>query len=163
MIMLISQALADAINAQVGREFGASMQYLQIATYFDQEAYKKLADFFYKQSAEEHEHAMKFIKYLVDTGSNVAIPPIEAPVTRIGSAEEAFKMSLAWEQEVTRQVNHLMDIAVSDKDYLSRQFLDWFVEEQLEEVNSMDTYLRIVQRVGEKNLIMLEAYFSHGE
>ncbi len=159
--MMISKELNDAINAQIGREFGASLQYVAIATWFDGEALKKLAELFYKQAEEENEHAMKFVKYLVDTGGSVVIPAVEAPKATFASAEEAVKLSLSWEQEVTRQVNHLYDIAVSKKDYAAQNFLDWFVEEQIEEESSMDNLLKIIQRVGEKNLVMIEAYLSH--
>jgi ferritin len=161
--MLISQDLTNAINAQIGREFGASMQYINIATYFDGEALPRLASFFYKQAEEERDHAMKFVKYVVDTGGEVHIPPIEAPKSRFSSAEEPFKLALEWELEVTRQINSLMDIAVQQKDYLAQQFLDWYVDEQLEEVKTMDSLLKIVQRAGDRYLIMLEAYFSHLE
>jgi bacterioferritin B len=77
--MLISKELNEAINGQIGREFGASMQYLNIATYFDSRSLSRLASFFYKQAEEEHEHAMKFFKYVVETGGHVAIPPVDAP------------------------------------------------------------------------------------
>lgn len=160
--MLISQELTDAINAQIGREFGASMQYLEIAAYFDAEALNKTAEFFYKQSEEEREHALKLLKYVVETGGQVRIPVIESPKPDFHSAEEAFEASLAWEQEVTRQINNLMAIAVRENDYLSRQFLDWFVVEQLEEVNSMDQLLRTVRRLTEKNIILLEPIIAGG-
>lgn len=159
--MLISSELNEAINAQIGREYGASMQYLSIATYYDQQALPRLAKFFYEQSAEEREHALKFVHYIVETGGQLRIPPVEAPLATFESAEHTFRLSLEWEQEVTRQINHLMDIAVEQKDYLARHFLDWFINEQLEEINTMDNLLRIVQRAGERNLIMLESYFSH--
>jgi ferritin len=159
--MMISKELNDAINGQIGREFGASLQYVNIATYFDGEGLKKLAEMFYKQAEEEREHAMKFVKYIVDTGGSVSIPPVAAPKSTFASAEEAIKLSLEWENEVTRQVNDLYNIAVSQKDYAAQNFLDWFVEEQIEEVGSMENLLKIAQRVGEKNLIMLEAYLSH--
>jgi ferritin len=161
--MLISQELTDAINAQIGRELGASHQYVSIANYFASEALEKLAEFFYKQAEEEREHAMKFNDYVIDTGGLVQIPPVDAPKSTFSSAEEAIGLALNWETEVTAQINHLMDMAVAEKDYLSRQFLDWFVNEQLEEVMTMDRLLRITKRAGERNLLMLEAYFSHGE
>lgn len=161
--MMISKKLNDAINGQIGREFGASLQYVNIATWFDGEALKKLAELFYKQAEEEKEHAMKFVKYLVDTGGSVSIPPVAAPKSTFASAEEAVKLSLEWELEVTKQINELYAIGVAEKDYAAQNFLDWFVEEQIEEVNSMETLLKIVQRVGEKNLIMVEAYLSHKE
>lgn len=162
-MIMISKELCDEINAQVGREFAASLQYVSIATYFDGNALKKLADLFYKQAAEENEHAMKLVKYIVDTGSEVVIPALSAPKAKFASAEEAIALALKWEEEVTAQINHLMDIAVAKKDYLGQQFLAWFVTEQLEEVSTMQNMLSIVQRAGEKNLLMLEAYLTHAD
>lgn len=159
--MLISENLAQAINAQVGREFGASFQYLQIASYFDIHALDQTAKLFFDQAEEEKEHAMKLLKYVLEAGGDVRIPTVTAPKADFSSAEEAVALALRWEQEVTRQINDLMEIALSEKDYLARQFLDWFVNEQLEEVTKMDKLLRVVRGVGERNLYMLEAYISH--
>ncbi len=161
--MIISKELNDAINAQIGREFGASHQYINIAAWFDDQGLSKLADLFYKQADEEHGHAMKFVGYLVDTNATVSIPAVVAPKSSFATAEEAVKLSLDWEIEVTNQIKQLYALAVSQKDYASQNFLDWFVEEQVEEINSMDNLLKIVKRAGEKNLIMLEAYLSHKE
>jgi ferritin len=159
--MLISRELNDAINAQIGREFGASLQYVSIATYFDSMALRKLASFFYKQAEEERDHAMKFVRYVVDAGGEVHIPPIDAPQSTFKTAEEAVELSLKWENDVTQYVNGLMEIALGQKDYIARTFLDWFETEQLEEVSSMENLLRVVRMAGERNLIMLEAYISH--
>jgi len=161
--MLISQSLADAINAQIGRELGASHQYIQIASFFDYRALDLTSKLFFEQAEEEKEHAMKFIRYLLDTDAPLRIPAVEAPKGEFASAEEAVGLALQWETEVTRQINNLMDIAVRENDYLSRQFLDWFVSEQLEEVNKMGKLLQIVRGVGDRNLYMLEAYISHLE
>jgi bacterioferritin B len=159
--MLISKELALAINEQVGHEFQASHQYANIAGYFESLALKKLAAMFYKQSDEEREHGMKFVHYVAETGGDVAIPAIGAPKAKFASVEEAIKLSLDWELEVTRRINDLMTLAVSQKDYLAQDFLRWFVTEQLEEVTTMDNMLKIVKQAGERNLIMLEAYLSH--
>jgi bacterioferritin B len=161
--MLISKELNDAINAQIGREFGATHQYVAIATYFDSLALKKLAQRFYKQGEEEREHAMKFVKYLVDAGGDVRIPTVDAPKAIFKSVEEAVKLSLDWELEVTRLINNLMDIAVKEKDYIAQQFLDWYTNEQLEEVSTMDSLLRLVQRTGEEHLILLELYAGQAD
>lgn len=161
--MLISENLAKAINAQVGREFGAGFQYMQIASFFDVNALDQTAKLFFAQADEERDHAMKLLKYVLEAGGSVAIPAVAAPQASFASAEEAVALALKWELDVTQQINDLMDIAVSEKDYLARQFLDWFVNEQLEEVTKMDKLLRIVRGVGERNLYMLEAYISHLE
>jgi bacterioferritin B len=159
--MLISKPFAAAINEQVGHELQASHQYANIAAYFESLALKKLAAMFFKQSEEEREHAMKFIHYVSETGGAVAIPAITAPKAVFKSVEEAIQLSLDWELEVTRRINALMTLAISENDYLGQDFLRWFVTEQLEEVSTMDNLLKVVRQAGERNLIMLEAYLSH--
>jgi bacterioferritin B len=159
--MLISKELQDAMNAQIGNEFGASMQYLGIAGFFQKENLTLLAKLFFEQADEEKEHAVKFVHYVLDTMGELRIPVIREAKFDFSSAEEAVAAALNWEEEVTRQINNLMSIAVSKNDYLARQFLDWFVEEQLEEINKMDQLLSVIRRAGEKNLLMVEAYLVH--
>ncbi len=160
--MLISKEMNEAINAQIGRELLASHQYIEIASYFDGRALKKLAEVFFKQADEEREHAMKFIKYLNDVGAQVEIPSIPAVQSEFKSAEEAVSLALKWEMDVTKHINDLMSLAVEQKDYATQEFLWWFVKEQVEEVSTMQDLLQIVQQVGEQYIIMAEAYLSHG-
>ena len=159
--MQISNALADLMNAQVSNELGASNQYLQIASYFDGEGLFKLAKFFYDQSEEEREHAMKFVHYLMDVGAGLSIAAIPATNADIGTAENAFQMSMNWEQEVTSQINKMMGMAIQENDYASQAFLQWFVTEQVEEVSTMENMLQVVRRAGERNILMVEAYLTH--
>lgn len=158
--MLISQKLNDAINAQIGREFGASLQYLAIAAYFDGESLPQLAKHFYRQADEERDHAMRFARYLIDAGAPVAIPTVSAPKGRFAGAEEAVKLSLEWEQEVTRQIHAILDLAIKESDHTTQNFLQWFVEEQLEEVSSMEKLLSVVRRAGEGGLLLVEDYLA---
>ena len=144
--MLISERLQNAVNAQVGREFGASLQYVNIATFFDSDNLPNLAAFFYRQADEEHMHAMKFVSYVVDAGGTVVIPSVSAPKADFSSAEEAVELALEWEVEVTKQINELMSMAISEEDYIAQDFLRWFESEQLEEVSTMDQLLSIVRR-----------------
>jgi bacterioferritin B len=159
--MLISKELTAAINEEIGLELFASNQYLNIAGYFDSLALKKLAKMFYKQSDEERDHALKFVRYLSDTGGRVEVPEVKAPQATFGSVEEAVRLSLDWEVEVTRRINALMALAIDQKDYAAQDFLRWFVTEQVEEVSTMETLLSVVHQAGDKNLIMLEAYLAH--
>lgn len=155
--MLISTKLNEAMNKQIGSELGASNQYLQIATFFEEESLIELADFFYRQSDEERMHALRFVNYLVDAGGHVAIPAIAEPPHTIESAEQAAQMALDWEMEVTRQINNLMDLAIEEKDHIAQEFLRWFTEEQLEEVSTMDELLGVIRRAGDQ-LLLVEDY-----
>ncbi len=153
--MIISKELEYAINTQIGSEFGASMQYLEIASYFDGEDLSNFAALFFEQAAEERMHAMKFLHFLLNANAHVSIPEIAKPKAEFASAEEAVSAALSWEEEVTQQIYDLMDIAVQDKDYISQQFLDWYVAEQLEEISKMSTILGIVRKAGD-NLLLAE-------
>jgi ferritin len=159
--VLISRELASAFNEQIGHEFGASMQYVSIAAHFQQRNLQLLARLFFEQADEEKQHAMKFVKYLLDTKAELKIPAIPAPTATFASAEAAVGAALTWEQEVTRQITSLMALAVKQDDYLAQSFLQWFIDEQLEEVVKMDRLLTTVQQSGERNLLMVEAYLVH--
>ncbi|MFV0337919.1 MAG: ferritin [Chthoniobacterales bacterium] len=160
--MLISDNLAAQINTQIGNEFGASLQYTAIAAHFDAESLPQLANFFYRQSNEERDHAMKFVKFLLDTGKRVELPAIEKPISKFAFAEDAVRLSLDQEIKVTDQINSLMDCALKENNHITSTFLQWFVTEQLEEVSSMDQLLKIVQRAGEGNLLLVEQYLGDG-
>jgi ferritin len=161
--MMINAELARAFNEQVGHEFGAGMQYVSIAAHFQRQQLTLLAKLFFEQAEEERQHAMKFVKYLLDTKGDLRIPAIPAATPTFASAEAAVQAALTWEQEVTRQITALMDLAVKHNDYLAQSFLQWFIDEQLEEVVKMDRLLNVIQRAGEKNLLMVEAYLVHIE
>jgi ferritin len=158
--MLASQKIIDAINEQIGNEFGAMLQYAAIAAHFDAETLPELAAHFARQAEEEKEHAHRFIKYVTDTGGRVAIPAIPAPQGHFKFAEDAVKLSLEQEKKVTSQVNALVQMAKAESDYTTDNFLQWFVQEQLEEVSSMQDLLSIVQRAGEGNLLRVEEYLA---
>lgn len=157
---MISKQTVDALNAQVGHEFGASLQYVAISSYFNQEGLPELAHHFQLQADEERAHAMKIVQYIVDADGALKIPAVSVPRAGFKSAEEAVQLSLDWELKVTKQINDLMDLAIKQNDHLTRNFLEWFVNEQLEEVSSMDTLLRMVRRAGDQGLMFVESYLA---
>lgn len=156
--MLTSQRIIDAINEQIGNEFSAMLQYVAIAAHFDHETLPELAAHFSRQAEEEKEHALRFVGYVTDTGACVRIPAIPSPQSSFQFAEDAVKLSLEQEKKVTAQINGLVHIAKEENDYTTDNFLQWFVQEQLEEVSSMEDLLSIVQRAGEGNLLRVEEY-----
>ena len=158
--MLASQKLIQAVNRQIGNEFGASLQYVSIASYFDSQALSELAGFFYRQADEERDHAMKFVHFVNDSDGDLEIPQVPAPKSSFESAREAVELALEWEQEVTQQIYGLVEIAKEDSNYIAIRFLDWFVNEQFEEVNTMGHLLQIVERAGEDGLLHVEEFLS---
>lgn len=160
--MLVSQRIVDAFNTQIGNELGASHQYLAIASYFDRDDLNELSAFFFRQADEEREHAMKFVRFLLEADGEVRIPAVPAPRSDIGSAEQAVELSLTWERDVTQQIYDLVELCQAERNHIALRFLDWFVTEQLEEVSSMSTLLGIVKRAKD-NLLYVEEYIArHG-
>jgi ferritin len=157
--MLISQKLNTAINEQIGREFGASMQYVAMAAHFGAENLLALQQYFDRQADEEREHAMKFIHHVVEAGGRVSVPAVRAPKNTFASLEEAVKLSLDWEVEVTNQIYALVNLAAEEGNWITHHFLQWFVDEQLEEVSSMDQLLSVVRRAGDQ-VLWVEDYLA---
>lgn len=155
--MIISEKLQDAINTQIGNEFGASMEYLQIASYFEADDMLKLAGIFFQQADEERFHAMKLLRYVLDAGGTVQIPAITKPRVNFESPADAVQTALTWEETVTQQINNLMHTAVEERDYISQEFLKWFINEQLEEIAKMSSILNIIKRAGD-NILIAEGY-----
>lgn len=158
--MVSSQELIDALNQQVGNEMGASMLYVSIAAYFDSEDLEQLAAFFYRQADEERDHAMRFVRYIVDAGGQVEMSAIAKPSADFDSAEGAVAASLASEETVTQQIYDLVEIAQKNRDHIAQRFLDWFVNEQFEEVATMNGLLAVVRRAGDDNLLQVEDYLA---
>ena len=161
--MLISKRVNAAINQQIGNEFGASLQYVAIASYFAAEGLLELSAFFYKQAEEERDHAMRFVKFVVDSGGRVEIPEIAAPKNIFKSVVEAVELSLNWETEVTGRINKLVELAVKENDHITQNFLQWFLKEQLEEFATMETLLKVAERAGQNVLLVEEFVARHGD
>src|SRR6516164_6778725 len=158
--MVANQKIVTAINEQIGNEFSAMLQYYAIAAHFGAEALPELSAHFYKQAEEEKGHALRFIRFVIDTGARVEIPAVPAPQGHFEVAEAAVKLSLEQEQRVTTQINALLSMAKAESDYTTDNFLQWFVREQLEEVASMEQLLRVIQRAGEGNLLRVEEFLA---
>ncbi|SIO27110.1 Ferritin [Singulisphaera sp. GP187] len=158
--MLISETIHAAITEQIVNELGNSNQYVSIAAYFEGECLFGLAKIYFKQAEEERDHAMKFVKFLLDAGAKVAIKEVPAARNEFRSAEDAAQLALDSEKRTTEQIYNLVSLATAEKNYITLNFLQWFVSEQLEEVSSAETRLSVIRRAG-PSVLMVEAYLAH--
>lgn len=156
--MEISKKLNDAINTQIGHEFEATLQYLSMAAYFEEEGFKNLAKRMQEQAEEEYEHGMKFFKFVLERGGKVQIPTLPGPKAVFTSALDVFKAALAWEKVVTKNIYNLVEIAIADKDYATQQFLNWFTNEQIEEEANMEGYIKMAEKIGKEREFMLDSH-----
>ncbi len=155
-VLDMSDDLLGAMNQQVANELGASVQYVLVASYFDGRSLPGLARFFHAQAGEERDHAMRFARFVVDSGAQLRIPAIPEQQSDFASASAAVGLALDWEEEVTRQILALVDRARRDRNVVAERFLDWFVNEQHEEVTTMRELLDVVEHAGEDDLLAVE-------
>lgn len=138
---MLSEKLLSNLNKQINKELYSEYLYLSMATYADSVGLEGIAKWFKKQAQEEHEHAMKLYDYIYDQGARVILEAIEKPKNDFNSIRELFELSLEHEKFVTASINELMDIAKEDNDHASVSFLQWFVDEQVEEEASVNAIL----------------------
>ena len=147
------------LSDQIRNEFTASQQYIAVAVYFDDADLPQLAKHFYRQAVEERNHAMMMVRYLIDRDVHAEIPGVDGVRNEFTSPREALELALDQERTVTEQISTLAAVARDEGDYLGEQFMQWFLKEQVEEVASMTTLLRIADRAG-ANLFHLEDFVA---
>jgi bacterioferritin B len=150
---------ADALSEQISHEFAASQQYIAIAVYYDGETLPQLAAHFYRQAVEERNHAMIIVQYLLDANAKVVIPAVDGPQTDFAGAVAPVALALEQEKHVTEQIVGLVKLARDEGDLVGEQFLHWFLQEQREEVSSMNDLLQVVER-GKDNLLLVEDHLA---
>jgi ferritin len=154
-----SERFVEGLNDQIGREFNAAHQYTALAAYYDRLTFPRLAKFFVEQAEEERGHAMKMVDYLRDTGADLRLGAVAAPKTDFSDHVEPIKLSLEHEKKVTVAISELFEIARETNDYASESFMQWFVDEQVEEESSMEALLQVAERVREYPM-MLEEFLA---
>lgn len=154
-----SERFVEALNEQIGREFRAAYQYTAVAAYYDRLTYPRLAKFFYDQAEEERGHALKMLGYLRDTGADLTLGEVPAPRTEFADHVEPIRLALESERRVTVSISGLYEIARETNDYASESFMQWFVDEQVEEEAAMDALLQVAERVREYPM-MLEEFLA---
>jgi len=155
---MISEQARKLLVAQVATELSAHQTYLGISLYFTRESLKGWAKFFHDQAVEEAGHGWKIINFLVDNEVDFGLPQVGAAPTTYKSAREAVEVAQASERRVTGQFEALANAAREAGDNRTLQFLQWFIEEQVEEERTMAALLDLVD--SGINLFQAEAHLE---
>ena len=155
-IMKMSSALAKALNEQISMEANAANAYLAAGSWCEITGYDGSAAFFYAQAEEEHLHMLKFVNFLNGQGVGAIIPAVKQPPKTFKSLETICKTALTNEQGVTKSINKMVDIAQRDKDHNTFTFLQFFVNEQIEEEQQFENILQKFNLLGRDKLAIYE-------
>ncbi len=134
---MLSDKMLEAINEQINKELYSSYLYMSMAAWCDAEQLSGFAHWLKVQAQEEMAHALKFYNYVNERGGAVKMKAIEAPPTEWDSPLALAEAVLAHEQKVTGMIYALMDLAQEERDHASISFLQWFIDEQVEEEASV--------------------------
>jgi len=151
---MISEKMQKALNDQINAELFSSYLYLSMAAYFEAENWNGFASWMKKQSGEEYEHAMKIFEYLTEVNGRILLSALEKPKTEWTSCLEAFEEALKHEIYITNRIKDLVKLAQSENDYATNNFLQWFVNEQVEEVNSVEQIVHKFKLVGDNKVAL---------
>ena len=159
---MISQKLQDALNDQINKEMYSEYYYLSMASYFNSIGLNGFENFFLVQVEEERFHSMKMYNFLTEKGGRVILKAINEPEAEFKSALEVFKLAYEHEKYVSKCINELMDIAIDLKEHSAKSFLNWFVDEQVEEEATMDSILNKLKLINGDGmgLLMLDKELS---
>lgn len=154
--MRISSKIAKAINDQIAYEASATQAYVAIGSWCERNGYDGSAMFFFEQATEENTHMLKFVHYLNNAGAEAIIPATEKPQGNFDSLESTFQAGLKSEQTVTKLINNLVEFVEREKDRATYSFLQWFVNEQIEEETLFETILQKFEIIGRDKLAIYQ-------
>ena len=154
----MTKKMLEILNAQVNHEMTSSYSYLGNAAYFDAAGFRGFAKWFKVQANEEQAHAMKIYDYIVTRGGVVVFKDIKAANKNFKAPKDFFSDTLKQEQNVTKQIYAIVDLAMKEGDHATLNFAQWFVKEQVEEEASVTDILQRFDLVGDNKiaLVMLD-------
>ena len=155
---MIAEKIQNALNKQLNAEFYSSYFYLSMSAYFESKDLMGFAQWFRVQANEEYAHAMKIFDYIYQIGGEVKLMEIKGPKTDWNTFLEVFQDTYEHEQNVTKSINEILDLAYKEKDHATVNFLQWFVSEQVEEEATAQQNVKKMEMIGDSKagLFMLD-------
>ncbi len=152
---MLSKAMQDALNDQIGKEFYSAYTYLSMAAYFQSVNLPGCAHWMRVQYQEENSHALKLFDYLSDRVGKAVLQGIKQPSVEFKSPLDVFEQALGHERDVTAAISRLYSLAQKENDYATQIKLQWFVNEQVEEEKSAMDIVEQLKAIGDNNIALL--------
>ncbi len=145
---MISDKMASAINTQINREMYSAYLYLAMSAYCESIDMPGFSNWFRIQYQEEMAHAFGMFDYLIERDGEPVLMAIEQPPKEFGSPLNIFEEALNHERKVTAWINELVTLAIDEKDYAAQNYLQWYVNEQVEEESTAKTIIQELKMAG---------------
>lgn len=149
---MLSTKTEQLLNDQIAQEAHASAVYLSMASWCDSQGCSEAAGFLYKHSDEEREHMLKLVHHVNDVGGHAISPLVMDVPVRFASLRAVFEQAMEQERRVTKSIQNIMEHCLSEKDFTTFVFMQWFVEEQKEEEIWAQKALELFDTIGEEGI-----------
>ncbi|EKV55996.1 ferritin [Brachyspira hampsonii] len=149
---IIKEDIIKLLNVQLNKELYSASFYFNMAGWCDKKSLKGCSSFLYGHYKEELEHFEKFRDFINKVGGQAVISDMHAPQSEFNSVEHLFETVLKHEEYITSCINELLGKAMENKDYITSRFLDWFIQEQLEEEELFHDIMAKIKMLGGGNL-----------
>lgn len=142
---MASERLIKELNNQIQREFASEYIYIAMEAYCSDQNLDGFANFFHVQAQEERDHAYKLFDYVGRIGGKVELEALEKPQADYASPQEVIEAALNHEKYITKSIHDIFDIALEERDHTTTAFLQWYINEQAEEEESVDKILKKIK------------------
>ena len=158
----MNDKIAALLNQQINKEFYSAYLYLDISNYYDELDLDGYANYYMIQAQEEGDHALLFMKYMQNNGLKVTLEAIDKPDKTFGSILDPLVAAADHERYVTALINNIYHECHEAHDYRTMKFLDWFVDEQMEEEDNADSMINRYKLFGSdpKGLYSLDQEYA---
>ncbi|MDK9710779.1 ferritin [Acidaminobacter sp.] len=158
---MINKRVEEAFNIQINAELYSAYLYLSMAAYFEAQNLPGFANWMRVQFQEEQFHAMKMFDFVNERGGRVILTKIDGPKVEWENVVDVYEEVLAHEQHVTSLINNIMDIAIDERDHATKSFLNWFIDEQVEEESNAEAIISELKLIDGKGngILMMDREF----
>ena len=158
----MNEKIAALLNQQINKEFYSAYLYLDMSNFYDELDLDGYANYYMVQAQEERDHALLFMKYMQNNGLKVTLEAIGKPDKSYAAVQDPLTAAAEHERYVTALINDIYHEAHTAKDYRTMKFLDWFVNEQMEEEENADKMISRYKLFGgdPKGLYLLDQEYA---
>ncbi len=153
---MLTKKVEDILNQQVEREGYSSNLYLAMASWSEANGFAGVAEWLYAQAEEEKVHMLKFIHYISERGGHAIVPGYEEPPKNQKGIQDMFEAVMAHEQYISASINNIIALAINEKDFTTQSWIQWFVNEQIEEEAQVSAILDKLKLLGDHNMYLFD-------
>ncbi len=153
---MVSKKVEQVLNEQIEKEAYSSSLYLSMASWAETKGFAGTSTWFYAQADEERMHMLKIVKYVNERGGHAVIPGLDKPPVDFSDIKTVFSKVMDHEQYITKSINDIVGVCMEEKDFTTHNWIQWFVNEQIEEEAQVNNLIDKLNLMGDGNLYFFD-------